>query len=74
MPGPGAYFKRPQSAVDTYRRDDVPFEKKHYLNEVEYLASVYPGVGTYNLSTPKHIATPKLFKPADKKKVSKKGK
>lgn len=45
-------------------KNKITIEKKHYLNEVEYLAAILPGVGAYNLTSPKHVAGPKLFKRA----------
>ncbi len=44
VPGPGAYFKRAQTAGPRINRN-VPEYREHYLNEVEYLSAECPGVG-----------------------------
>lgn len=67
IPGPGAYFKRPQSAMtQAYSRKEEVEKKDHYLNEVEYIASTCPGVGEYNVRVERHVSSPKLFLKASK--------
>jgi hypothetical protein len=64
-PGPGAYFKRPQSANicrPSSAKEKALIERPHYLNEVEFLAGHSPGVGTYSLTELGHVGVPKLFK------------